>query len=454
MNRNLRVMTTGLLLAVLAAAAAAGQERSLGIEESVRLGMGRNSAVSTAELEAAYRQAAKREALWGRAPGLTLSAAYSRLSDRQGDGIELPGAPAALSLVPDTRNRTLLSVETNYPLFAGFRVDADIERQDRLLAQSRADAEDARREIAYVVRQTYWSLVKAEEQQDLVRESGELVRVHLQEVRRLVEQGLSTRNDELAAEMELARTELLAIEAANARRLAELRLANLIGLPLETRIRPTSRPEEVSGDLLDELPEVDALVGAAYGRRADLTAAQARIAAGEAAVRIARSARFPVIALQGNYTFARPNPAILPAEDEWAGTWEIGIGARYRLDAALAAGSRIAQAEARVEQSEEALRALREEIAVDVIGSYLEVEKHSGTLEVLRKIVQQAEENYRTTREKFGAGVAKSSEVLDAEVELFRAEINLAQGKADLALALAGLDRSVGAVHEPEESER
>ena len=51
-------------------------------------------------------------------------------------------------------------------------------------------------------------------------------------------------------------------------------------------------------------------------------------AAGEN-IRVAQSGWYPQVALTGNYYYSRPNPRIQPSRDEFAHTWDVGVGASF-----------------------------------------------------------------------------------------------------------------------------
>ena len=55
-----------------------------------------------------------------------------------------------------------------------------------------------------------------------------------------------------------------------------------------------------------------------------------------------------------------------------------------------------------------------------------------------------ATEARRVVQERFAAGVATSTDVLDAQVALLQAELDRTRALATMRLALARLDRAVG----------
>jgi outer membrane protein len=58
--------------------------------------------------------------------------------------------------------------------------------------------------------------------------------------------------------------------------------------------------------------------------------------------------------------------------------------------------------------------------------------------------VQQASENYRMTAEKFKSGLMTSTELIDAQVSLLQAKLQLTQALVDHELAEARLEKAIG----------
>ena len=76
--------------------------------------------------------------------------------------------------------------------------------------------------------------------------------------------------------------------------------------------------------------------------------------------------------------------------------------------------------------------------------SYLNVNESGERIGVAEKGVREAEENYRITNEKFKAGLALNSDLLDAEAGLLQARWNNIQARVDHELAQARLQRASG----------
>jgi outer membrane protein TolC len=102
------------------------------------------------------------------------------------------------------------------------------------------------------------------------------------------------------------------------------------------------------------------------------------------------------------------------------------------------------RAEAQTESLRQRLEDLDRRIRLDVTSRVLEVRSAQAAIPVAERSVESARENLRVASDRYREGLIPSSERLDAEIALQRAELDRAETLARLRLALASLDRAVG----------
>ena len=84
------------------------------------------------------------------------------------------------------------------------------------------------------------------------------------------------------------------------------------------------------------------------------------------------------------------------------------------------------------------------QIAFEVRQRWLEVDSNRAAIEAAATGVRSATEARRVVGERFGAGVATSTDVLDAELAVLQAELDLTRARTNTRVALARLDRAAG----------
>ena len=427
----------------------AQEKMNLSIDQSIDIGLKASKSLHASQMRVQAADARASEAGASRLPSLKLGGSYTRLSDVPPFVQTIPAGTfgpqqqeLSFTLSPIVLNNYNLRLSLQQPLFTGFRVESSSNIADLNAQATLADFNRDEAELVYSIRNAYWNLYKANEFKKVIDENVDQVKAHLGDVQNMMNQGMATINDVLRVQVQLSNAQLLQIDAKNNVRLAMLSLNNTIGQPLETSIELTSLPDSS----VRESPgnDLNALVMKAMENRAELKSMQYRVEASEAGVTQAKSGWYPQIYLTGNYYYARPNQRILPTEDRFSDTWDVGITASLDIWNWGTTVSQTQQAQAQLAQSQDALSQLRDGITLEVTQNYLNVGQAKERIGVSDEGVKQAEENYRVTDEKFKLGVALNSDLLDAEAALLQAKWNHIQALVDYELARGRLAKSVG----------
>jgi outer membrane protein TolC len=193
----------------------------------------------------------------------------------------------------------------------------------------------------------------------------------------------------------------------------------------------------------------------------DVRAAAHRAAAARAALEQARSAYYPRIALAGAYTrtdnptqafmmelnqrrLDMADPAFDPNEPDDTENLRVSATVRYRL---YDGGRRALQADA-AERGGAAAEAQRDAVlnrlVHDVTAGFYTVLRAAAFVDVQDKTVASLEENLRVARERFDAGSAVKTDVLNIEVELAAAREQRIRADNGAKLAVAALNTAVG----------
>ena len=431
-------------------------KRTLTLDECVELGLKSSKKLHAAAMKVDASAARVKEISADRLPVLKLQAGYTRLSETPPFEVQLPfpdipglSLPKSFVISPNIYDNYSLRLNLQQPLFTGFRLRAGGEAARWNLKGAEQDRDAERSEFVFAVRTAYWNLYKALEIRKAVDESRARIEAHLVDVRNFHETGLLTKNDVLRAEVRLSQVELARLDAAHAVEMAGVVLNNLMGLPLGTEIDPATRIDAavaagrpVSGE---ENPSgTDLMIEKASNRRHEIKSLDFRVKAGEAGVLAAKSGWYPQVYLAGNYYDMRPNSRLMPAQDKFTSTWDIGISLSLDLWNWGKTARQTQQAKAQLSQAMDALGLLKDAVAVEVRQTLLELSGAEARISLSRRVVVQAEENLRVTDEKFKEGVALNADVLDAENDYLQAKTELTRSLVDHELAKAKLGKVTG----------
>jgi outer membrane protein TolC len=247
-------------------------------------------------------------------------------------------------------------------------------------------------------------------------------------------------NEVFVVEAQESRQRMLSIQARVSRDLAEAELARLVGLPPGTRIRPASplgRPDPIA-------PSVESSLEAAREARADRRALVERVrAAGERGTAALAGTR-PTVAVGGGLDYARPNPRVFPREEAWRTAWDAGVSVNWAIFDGGRTRAEIAEADAAARAVRARLDEFDSLLAVEVRQRTNELEAGRAAIAAADDAVRAATEARRVAGERFDAGVATSTDVLDTQVALLQAELDRTQAIANARVADARLARALG----------
>jgi len=427
----------------------AQEKMMLTIEQAVQIGLENSKALRTSQFKVEAADAKASEANTYRLPSLKFNGTYTRLSDVPPSQIVLP-ANFIMPGVPPTESRATLSqtVLDNYglkatvqqPLYTGGKISGAANAAEYLFDATKEDFKKDKAEVQYSIKAAYWNLFRAHEFKKFVDENVTQISSHAKDAENLMKQGMLTSNDLMKVQVQLSDALVRQIDATNNVKLAMYSLNNTLGLPLQTEIELASSIQIADRSWED----IDSLVSMAFEKRPDVLGMGARVKAGESGLTSARGGFWPQIYLIGNYNYLRPNSRIYPTIDKFKDTWDVTVSLSFDIWNWWQTGYQSNQAEAQLAQAQEGFSMLKDGVMLEVTQSYLGVNQFRERKAVSEQGVKQAEENYRVTNDKYKKGLTSNSELLDAEVALLQAKLNLTQSLVDYELSIARLSKAIG----------
>jgi outer membrane protein len=415
-------------------------KRPMSIEEAIQIGLENSKTLHIASMKVLAADARSSEANAARLPSLKLQAGYARLSEIDPFAVQVPFYPLPITISPIVLNNYSTRLALQQPLFTGFRLEKSAAAAEYAAEAASYDLSRDKTDLVFNIKNGYWDLYKAKEIKRVVDENVELVKAHLTDVENMMAQGLATKNELLKVQVQLSSSQLAQIDASNSVMIAMMTLNNLIGLPIQTEIDLTSaiQPQSIENQPSAEIAQE------AIETRADLKAAEMRVQANEASVTAAKGSWYPQVSLYGNYYYSRPNPRILPTKDEFKNTWDLGVNLSFDIWNWNTVKHQVDQGEAALAQSREATEQLKDAITLEANQANLVLLQSRKKIKVAEKGVEQADENYRITKNKFTSGTATNTDLLDAEVALLRAKVNYTTSLVDDELAQARMMKAIG----------
>jgi outer membrane protein TolC len=233
---------------------------------------------------------------------------------------------------------------------------------------------------------------------------------------------------------------MLTVQARSNRDIVEAELARLVGAPPGTPVETAA-----ALDALAPPPAAfDGLIEAARQQRPERAALVKRAGAAGERARAAAAGTKPTVAVSGGVDYASPNPRIFPREDAWRTSWDASVNVSWPIFDGGRARSEMTEAAALTRAVQERLADFDASLAVEIRQRVSEIASSRAAIEAATDAVRSATEARRVLGDRFAAGVATSTDVLDAQVALLQADLDRTQAIANAHLADARLARALG----------
>ncbi|MBX2907479.1 MAG: TolC family protein [Taibaiella sp.] len=441
-NKPRNTIVAALLVLLAAGNASAQQPRKLTLGEAIEMSLQNSGKLKIANAKVEEAIAASHEARDHRLPDLKVSGSYLRLNTPtvdlklktgSGSGSGSGSSSGSSSLKVDQAAYGL--VNASIPLFSGFRIKNGIESAKYLEQATKLDAEKDKEEVIQNTIAAYSNFYKAKRSVELVKENLAREEQRVKDFSNLERNGLMARNDLLKAQLQQSNIELSLMEAENNYKITTINMALMLGLPENTDLIPDSTGLETTADagLITKWEQT------ALENRKDRAALSARIQASESSIKAIKGEYYPGLALTGGYIAANvPNVLTL------TNALNVGVGLQYNIGSIWKTGAKLDAAKARLHQAQATDGILTDQVRLEVNSAYQSYLLSIKKIGVYAKSIEQANENYRITKNKYDNNLVTTTELLDADVAQLQAQLNYAFAKADAMVAYKKLQQVSG----------
>jgi outer membrane protein TolC len=422
-----------LAAATVAAAPAAGAET---LAEAWALADAQDNALAAVRSQA---EAAELDAAAARAqrwPSLAVGGAYTRLDDSPAFDFGFTGLPIAPPELFGGDDFWMGAATVTVPLFTSGRISSSIAAAEARGRGAGAQVEGAEEDVKLAVADAYVGVLRARRALEVADSNVKSLESLVGDISAMFERELVPKNDLLAVQVALADARQGRLRAANAAEIALAAYNRRVGEPL-------TRPVD-----LDETLPVPAglpgdpaqLVQVAVDKRSELKALDEQATAYGQLAKTERARVMPQLSLTGAYNYLENT--FLDDEDFAS----VGVGVQWAVFDGGQARKRAAALERSRRATEQQRADTQSLIALQVRQSWLDVEETRQRIQVTADAVDQAEENLRIARERYGAGLGTQTQLLEAESLRVQALTNRDNAVLDAGLAKLRLARAVGSL--------
>jgi outer membrane protein TolC len=387
-------------------------------------------------------------------PQIAAIASYTRTNHVE--EFSVPNATGGVRVIyPDVPDNVRSRIDLQWPIYSGGRLQALTRAASAEAEAAGHDREAARADLKLEITRAFWAVLTAQASVDVVRQALERTGAHLTDVRNQLAVGLVPPSDVLTIEAQHANQRMLSIEAENIVETTSADFRRLVGLDPDVPVELAAdlkasttdavrRPGLARQDPALVAKPLTALISDARDSRPERKSLLFRITAAEERVAATSAGSLPALTAIGGYDMARPNPRIFPIQEKWKPSWDIGVNVRWSLFDGGRVRAETAEAAANRRATEARLRDFDSVIEVEVRQRIADWKSTIASIEAAEAGVRAATEARRVIAERFAAGVATNTDVLNAQSALLRAELDLTRARANTELAGARLNRALG----------
>lgn len=324
-------------------------------------------------------------------------------------------------------------IRLEQPLYTGGKLSANLGQAKAAAEASGELTKRTEQQTIVVAVEAYYQVLLAQGNLRVVDKALESSRAQLERSRDLYEKGLTVRADYLRTQVWMGSLERERMEAENGVTIHHSRLRHVLGVEDE-RFALTDPINEDNGPL----EELHSLQARAKQQRPDLKATQKEIEKSQEGIRAARADYYPSLGLVTQY---EGNTQKFSSSGE---SFAVFVTAKWNLFNGFATQEKVAQEQALHQRSRLLHEDLLRAAALEVEQAYLGLITSRKQVAVARENVLQAEEALRMITDRYSAGLARNTDVLDGETALKRAEQDLLLAQANSQIFRARLKLATG----------
>ena len=414
-------------------------KKRLTLQEAIALSVGHSPDLKLSEAKINEANAALRIARDNRLPEASVSGSHIRLNspnidlknstNNNGNGNGNTSEPL------EVKSATYGILNVSLPLYAGNKIRYGIESSRYLAEAAKLDAIADRDAIMLNAINAFANLYKANAAVRVVRENVEGNKERVRQFTNLEKNGLLARNDLLKAKLQESNTALTLYEAESNLKLTNANMNIMLGLGDSTILEPVME----SWTTNEKGKSIEDYLQMAVQHRKDVEALNLRNKAAKTGINIARAGYYPSLSLTGGYIAANV-PHLLTVTN----AANVGVGLSYPISSLWKNHATVEEAKARQMQVEANAGILSDGIKVEVNQAYYNYTLSVQKIDTYRSAVDQAEENYRITKNKYDNALVNTTDLLDADVAQLQAKLNFVFAEADASAAYSRLLHTAG----------
>lgn len=387
------------------------------------------------------RQAAK-------SVGLSESAYYPYLAASAGAVFEHElGVLTTVFPANGAQEDAMLDVEWLLFDFGGRKATVAQAREQLMAANVGFNA--THQQIVFAVTKSFYDFNTARQKVQVAESSLQAAQTVEDAAHARLDNGLATRPIALQAEQQTAQAAFELDAARGALSDAQVVLMESLGILPTTKLQVADVPEKKIEEGQEE--SLDDLIDRALSQRPDLVAKLANLRARQAGVRLARSAYYPKISLEGSVGWEKLdiNAYSSPYVGNSKPVYGIGVAIDLPIFDGFVRANNLRIAQSQLRQAESELADTRDQAVGEVWKAYTDLKTALQKQKSAEKLVAAAQSAFDASLEAYQHGLGTYVDTQNAQKDVTAARSDLVDTRSAIYTSIAALALSVGDLARP-----
>ena len=400
------------------------QEPLLNLEECIKIALANNPQIQSALYNKEIYKTKIGQAWSNYFPELSSSIGYNRTKN-------LMPSLSSIKMHPyNYINTVSISASQLVYDFGKTRTSANIAKKTYEVTEKNLD--EVINTVVYGVKEAYYNLLYAIQQENVLRESVKIYEAHLAQAKSYYDIGVKAKIDVITAEHNLSNIRLSHIKAKNAIDVAFTNLNNTLGIP-------NKEPYKISENLSSSYYDVnfEKLIQDAYEVRPALIMAKKKAEASKYLVKASKIAFLPDLNLEASYNLGGC---------EFTADYGYTFGGAFSYSDVnvMKLKKQVDEAKATYKKDESDYEVQKQNVYLEVKQAYISLIELEDSIPVSKMALSQAKEQYDLANGRYKVGLGDAIEFKDAENTYRNAQLDYYKTLLDYNVAAANLEKVVG----------
>ncbi len=389
------------------------------LEEVIELGLANNKKLRINQLKEKIAEAKERDLKMERLPEVDFHTGFNLLGNiyQYQDGF---GHKPTEYEVP--RVQYDFTLEASIPIFLGGRLVKEEKKAEVETTVAWLNTRKDERLLKLQIITGFLQLIHLEDQKILIKVKIHEDSINIHHISALRKNNLVTNNEVLRAELQLSNHQMSLTELVNQYDIVQHQIKTLIALPEQGDFEVFT--EGVLRENLLVKRDAD-IYHQAFVSSERLQILKKEIEIGELEKKIVKSSRLPQITFGGEYGLKYPNFMFFPPQPHLYHFGLMGVSVKVPLTKWGTMKHKIAGSQHGIDIAKLEVEEQEEEIVHEVYKANKLLQEAEEKIVIAKQAIQQAEENYRIVKVKYGNQLSLITELIDADNAYLEAQSRL-----------------------------